>query len=83
MSQRRLLTGTYWLDTGERMLRAATAAALGLIGTGTVGIVDIAWPAVGSIAAGAAVVSLLMSIVAGAGGDPATAGFTTRTGPRM
>ncbi|WP_223166701.1 holin [Nonomuraea sp. SYSU D8015] len=36
-----------------------------------------AWPAVGSIAAGAAVVSLLMSIVAGTSGDPVTAGFTT------
>ncbi|WP_442942168.1 holin [Nonomuraea sp. NBC_00507] len=44
-------------------------------------MLDIAWPAVGSIAAGAAVVSLLMSIVACTSGDPATAGFTTSPRP--
>lgn len=79
MSQRKLLNGQYWGDAAERMIRAGTAAALGVVGTGAVGIVDIAWPTVGSIAAGAAFVSLLMSIVAGAGGDPGTAGFTTKT----
>ncbi|MFI9558888.1 holin [Nonomuraea endophytica] len=77
--QRKLLNGTYWADTAERMIRAGTSAALGAIGTGAIGIVDIAWPTVGSIAAGAALVSLLMSIAAGAGGDPQTAGFTTGT----
>jgi hypothetical protein len=80
MSQRKLLNGQFWGDAAERMLRAAGSAALGVIGTGAVGVVDIAWPTVGSIAAGAAAVSLIMSIVAGAGGDPSTAGFATHTG---
>ncbi|MEV4059742.1 holin [Nonomuraea dietziae] len=77
--QRRLLTGAFWADSAERMIRAGASAALATIGTGTIGIVDIAWPAVGSISAGAAAVSLLLSIVAGTTGDPATAGFTTDT----
>ncbi|MGI5285235.1 holin [Nonomuraea polychroma] len=76
---RRLLTGQYWLDTGERMIRAGAAAALGAIGGDTIGLFDVAWTTVGNIAAGAAVVSLLMSIVAGTSGDPVTAGFTTGT----
>lgn len=75
---RRLLTSMFWGDAIERSIRAAGAAALGAIGTDQViGIVDIAWPAVGSIAAGGAVVSLILSIVAGATSDPGTAGFTT------
>ncbi|MGW6502983.1 holin [Nonomuraea angiospora] len=77
---RRLLTGQFWGDAIERMVRASASSALATIGTGTIGILDIAWPAVGSIAAGAAAVSLLMSIVAGTTGDPATAGFTTAAG---
>jgi hypothetical protein len=77
--KRRLLTTEFWGDAIERMVRAGASSALATIGTGTIGILDIAWPAVGSIAAGAAVVSLLMSIVAGSTGDPATAGFTVDT----
>ncbi|MFB4273018.1 holin [Nonomuraea sp. GTA35] len=75
--KRRLMTGQFWGDTIERMVRAGASSALATIGTDRIGILDIAWPGVGSIAAGAAAVSLLMSIVAGTSGDPTTAGFTT------
>ncbi|WP_143591551.1 holin [Thermoactinospora rubra] len=77
MTTRRLLTGHFWGDALERMIRAAASSALATIGTGAVGILDVAWPAVGSIAAGAAAASLLASIVAGTTTDPETAGFTT------
>ncbi|UBU11590.1 holin [Nonomuraea gerenzanensis] len=76
---RRMLTGLFWLDAVERMVRAAASSALATIGTGALGIFDVAWSGVASIAGLAAVVSLLTSIVAGTGGDPATAGFTTDT----
>lgn len=76
---RRLLTGLFWLDAAERMVRAAASSALATIGTGALGIFDVAWSGVASIAGLAAVVSLLTSIVAGTNGDPTTAGFATDT----
>lgn len=79
MGNRRLLTGTFWGDAAERMIRAAAASALGLVGAEQVGLLDAAWGTVGSVSGMAAVVSLLASIVAGTGGDPQTAGFTTTT----
>ncbi|MFD9944548.1 holin [Nonomuraea sp. NPDC059023] len=75
--ERKLLNAKFWGDATERMIGAAGTAALGVIGTGAVGILDIAWPTVGSIAGGAALVSLIMSVVAGTTTDPATAGFVT------
>lgn len=76
---RRLFTGLFWLDAAERMIGAGASSSLAAIGTGAIGILDVAWGGVASIAGLAAVVSLLVSIVAGATGDPATAGFTTDT----
>ncbi len=77
MSPRRLLTGLFWVDAGERMVGAAASSALATIGTGAIGLFDVAWLAVGSMAGMAAVLTLLASIVAGTTGDPTTAGFTT------
>ncbi|MFI9552662.1 holin [Nonomuraea endophytica] len=79
MSQRRLLTGLFWMDTSERMVRAAASSALATITADMVGILDVPWGTIASVAGLASVVSLLVSIVAGTGGDPATAGFTTDT----
>lgn len=73
------MTGAFWSDTVERAIRTAAQAALGVVGAGTIGLVDVAWPLVGSVAGLAAVVSLLTSLAGGAVGDPATAGFTTDT----
>lgn len=61
------------------MVGVAASSALATIGTGAVGLFDVAWPTIGSMAGMAAVVSLLVSIVAGTTGDPTTAGFTTST----
>ncbi|MFD1935449.1 holin [Nonomuraea mangrovi] len=60
------------MDAAERGVRAAAIAALGIIGGEAVGLFDVAWATAGNVAAGAAVVSLLMSTVAGSGGDPTT-----------
>ncbi|MEV0382898.1 holin [Nonomuraea sp. NPDC050643] len=77
MGNRRLLTGAFWGDAAERMIRAAAASALGMLGADQVGILDVAWSGIGSVAAMAAVASLLASIVAGTTTDPETAGFST------
>ncbi|MEU9888681.1 holin [Sphaerisporangium sp. NPDC051011] len=70
----------FWSDTLERAVRTAAQAALGVVGAGAIGVLDVAWPLVGSVAGLAAVVSLLTSFAGGAVGDPGTAGFvTTRT----
>ncbi|MEV7006858.1 holin [Streptosporangium sp. NPDC051022] len=76
---RRLLTGLFWMDTGERMIRAAAASALGTLGADQLGLLDVTWGPVASVAGMAAVVSLLASVVAGTTGDPTTAGFSTDT----
>ncbi|MEV1199473.1 holin [Microbispora rosea] len=67
-----------WLsDAVERAVRTAAQAALGIVGAGTMGLLDVSWPTVGSVAGLAAVVSLLTSVAAGRAGDPSTAGFVT------
>lgn len=73
------MTGTYWSDTIERAVRTAAQAALGVVGAGQLGLLDVAWPTVGSVAGLAAVVSLLTSFAAGGTGDVTTAGFVTNS----
>jgi Putative lactococcus lactis phage r1t holin len=79
MRTRRLLSGEFWLDAGERVIGSAASAALAAIGVDAMGVLDVAWGTVGALAATAAVVSLLKSVVAGSTGDPTTAGFLTHT----
>ena len=71
-------TGAFWGDAFERAVRTAAQAALGLIGTEAVGLLDVTWPVVGSAAGLAAVVSLLTSLAAGGVGDVTTASFRTQ-----
>lgn len=77
MSVRRWATGAFWADTFERAVRTAAQAALGIVGAGQLGLFEVDWAAVGSVAGLAAVVSLLMSFAAGGTGDATSAGFTT------
>ncbi len=81
MSVSKWATGAFWSDAIERAVRTAAQAALGIVGAGTMGVLEVDWPTVGSVAGLAAVVSLLVSFVAGGTGDPATAGFTTTSTP--
>lgn len=77
VTSRRLLNGAFWGDAIERAVSAGAASALATFGAGGLGLLDADWALAGSLAGMAAAVSLLKSIVAGAGGDPETAGFTT------
>lgn len=74
-------TGAFWGDTFERAVRTAAQAALGVVGAGTIGLLDVAWPTVGSVAGLAAVVSLLTSLAAGGTGDVTTASFRASQRP--
>lgn len=68
-------TSTFWLDAGERALKTAAQALLSLwlVGDVMFNLLDVSWgPALG-VAAGAAVVSLLTSIVSAPVGDKGTA----------
>jgi hypothetical protein len=80
--RRRLLTGAFWADAAERGIRTAAEVALATLGANQIGILDADWGTAGSLAGMAAVLSLLASVVAGSGGDPSTAGFTTTTARR-
>lgn len=80
---RKWATGAFWSDAFERAVRTAAQVAVTAIGVDATGIFSIDWPAVGSLAAGAAALSLLMSLAAGGTGDPATAGFTTHADVRQ
>lgn len=54
----------FWIDAGERAIRTFAQALLALFGAGAVDVVHTPWLADIGIAAGAAVLSLLTSIVA-------------------
>lgn len=74
---KRWATGAFWGDAIERAVRTAAQAALGLVGTEAIGLLDVGWAVVGSAAGLAAVVSLLTSIAAGGTGDVSSASFRT------
>jgi Putative lactococcus lactis phage r1t holin len=64
----------FWADALERAIRTVAQSALALlVGAGPVGIHVVNWQQVGSVAAPAGVISLLMSIVASGVGDKTSA----------
>lgn len=75
--QRRWLTSSFWLDTFERTVGAASGAALAAITVDGVGWASLEPGVIGGLAGVAALASLLKSLAAGMTGDPETAGFTT------
>ena len=77
MSIKKWSTGAFWSDAIERAVRTAAQVAVTAIGVDVTGIFAVNWGEIGSLAAGAAVLSLLMSLAAGGTGDPQTAGFST------
>ncbi|TCD53780.1 holin [Alloscardovia theropitheci] len=71
----------FWLDTAERAVKTAAQAAIGVLGTGAVGLLQIDWTNVLSVTLMAALISILTSI-ASAGGEtvsPASLIKTTQT----
>ncbi|EOM77894.1 Holin [Rhodococcus rhodnii] len=52
----------YFFDLSERAVKTAAQAAIGVLGAGAVGVLDVDWANVGSVAGLAAVVSILTSV---------------------
>lgn len=66
-------TASFWKATGERAIRAfaSTLASTWAIGGGILDIRGVDWGSALGVAGGAAVVSVVLSLVAGAGVGPA------------
>lgn len=56
------MTLAFWKATGERALKTFAQAILALLGTGSVGITSLDWRGIGSVAATAALASVLTSL---------------------
>lgn len=52
----------FWSYSGERAIKTFAQAALAYVGTGTIGVLTIDWAGLFSIAAGAALLSILTSV---------------------
>ena len=55
-------TIAFWKGAGERAFKTFAQSLVAIIGVGTLGLLDVDWPAALSVAALAAVVSLLTSV---------------------
>lgn len=58
-----ILSREFWAYAGERAIKTFAQTALATLGGGTIGVLDVDWVGVGSVSAGAAILSLLTSIV--------------------
>ena len=70
-----MFTVKFWKDAAERAIRTAAQALLALWATDVAGVLAVDWVQAGSVAALAALTSILMSIVATNVGDHETADF--------
>ena len=68
-----MFTITFWKDAAERAIRTAAQALLALWATDISGVLEVDWTQAGSVAALAAVTSVLMSIASTGRGNPETA----------
>lgn len=59
----------YWSFSGERALKTVAQVAISTIGVGAVGLLDVDWVQVASVASLAGVMSLLTSVLSYDKGD--------------
>ena len=71
-----MFTIKFWKDASERAIRTAAQALLALWATDVAGVLAVDWLQAGSVAALAALTSVLMSIVATGVGDKDSAQFS-------
>jgi hypothetical protein len=70
-----IATVSFWKATAERLVRAFAVSMLSLLGAGVIDIVHVPWTTDLSISGGAAVASLLASLVASQVGDKGSPSF--------
>jgi hypothetical protein len=58
-----IFTTSFWSFAGERAIKTFAQAALATLGTGTIGLLTIDWVNLLSISGGAALLSLLTSVI--------------------
>jgi tRNA A37 threonylcarbamoyladenosine dehydratase len=66
-----MFTSKFWSYAGERAIKTFAQAAIAFLGAGSVGLFAIDWAAMISVAGGAALLSLLTSVVSLKSDDPA------------
>jgi hypothetical protein len=59
----KLMSKEFWSFAGERAIKTFAQAALATLGGGSVGLLTIDWPGLLSVSAGAALLSVLTSVV--------------------
>lgn len=58
-----ILSREFWSYAGERAIKTFAQTAIATLGGGSIGVLDIDWVGVSSVSAGAAILSILTSIV--------------------
>lgn len=83
-----MFTTRFWKQTGERAVKSAAQALLGLWALDGFNVLSVDWPLAGGVAAGAAVLSVLTSLVTAGVGEAdspsavtTTSAMTPRPGP--
>lgn len=59
-----MFTVTFWKDAGERAIRTASQSLIALTATDISGVLEVDWAQAASVAALAALTSILMSVAA-------------------
>ena len=57
-----IMTAAFWKLAGERAIKTVAQSALAFIGSGTVGLFELNWPNLLSVALGAGLLSILTSV---------------------
>ena len=65
-----MFTAKFWTETLERSIKSAAQAAILVLGAGQVDAITVSWGSVSSFAAGAAILSVLTSLVSAGVGPP-------------
>lgn len=65
--------GSFWKDAAERAVKTAAQVLVTFLGADLVDVLTVDWKQAGSVAAGAAVVSLLTSVASSQVAEPGTA----------
>jgi hypothetical protein len=68
-----MFTKRFWRDASERAIKSAAGATLLVLGAGRVNVLQVDWSNTLGFAAGAALISTLMSLGSSFTGDPQSA----------
>lgn len=70
-----MFTRAFWKDAAERAVATAAESAVAVLGIDGLGLLDVGWTEVGSVAGLAGLVAVLKAIIASRTGDSRSASF--------